>query len=96
MLPLVRELVDEYGYLGSCASLRRRVVLLGPAVTGEPILRFETGPGIQTQGDWADVGARPLGEGTADLFAFVGSSASRGWSPSASRPTYVASLQPDV
>ena len=68
---LLRELTTEYGYLGSYASLRRRVVGLRPAVTGEPILRFETGPGIQTQGDWADVGAWPLGEGTADLFAFV-------------------------
>jgi hypothetical protein len=68
---LLRELTTEYGYTGSYASLRRRVVLLRPAVTGEPVLRFETGPGIQTQGDWADVGAWPLGEGTADLFAFV-------------------------
>ena len=68
---LLRELVDEYGYLGSYASLRRRVVILRPATAEEPVLRFETGPGIQTQGDWADVGAWPLGEGTADLFAFV-------------------------
>jgi transposase len=68
---LLRELADEYAYTGSYASLRRRVVLLRPTVTGEPVLRFETGPGIQTQGDWADVGAWPLGDGTADLFAFV-------------------------
>ena len=68
---LLRELVDEYGYTRSYASLRRRVALLRPAVTGEPVLRFETGPGIQTQGDWADVGAWPFGEGTADLFTFV-------------------------
>jgi len=68
---LLRELVDEYGYAGSYASLRRRVVLLRPATTAEPVLRFETGPGVQTQGDWADVGAWPLGEGTADLFTLV-------------------------
>ena len=68
---LLRELVDEYGYTGSYASLRRRVVVLRPATAEEPVLRFETGPGIQTQGDWADVGAWPLGDGTADLFAFV-------------------------
>jgi transposase len=68
---LLRELVDEYGYEGSYASLRRRVVVLRPATTEEPVLRFETGPGIQTQGDWADVGAWPLGDATADLFAFV-------------------------
>jgi transposase len=68
---LLRELATEYGYLGSYASLRRRVALLRPATTAEPVLRFETGPGIQTQGDWADVGAWPLGEGTADLFTLV-------------------------
>jgi len=68
---LHRELREGYGYAGSYASLRRRVVELRPATTAEPVLRFETGPGIQTQGDWADVGAWPLGDGTADLFAFV-------------------------
>jgi transposase len=68
---LLRELVDGYGYAGSYTSLRRRVVLLRPATTAEPVLRFETGPGIQTQGDWADVGAWPLGDGSAPLFAFV-------------------------
>ncbi len=68
---LLRELADGYAYGGSYASLRRRVVILRPTVTGEPALRFETGPGIQTQGDWADVGRWPLGDGTADLFAFV-------------------------
>lgn len=68
---LLRELADEYGYRGSYGSLRRRVVILRPATAAEPVLRFETGPGIQTQGDWADVGAWPLGDGTAPLFAFV-------------------------
>ena len=34
-------------------------------------MRFETGPGIQTQGDWTDCGIWPLGEGAAELFAFV-------------------------
>jgi transposase len=43
---LLRELHDEYGYPGSYASLRRRVVVLRPATTAEPVLRFETGPGI--------------------------------------------------
>lgn len=68
---LLRELTTEYGYTGSYASLRRRVALLRPATTAEPVLRFETGPGIQTQGDWADVGAWPLGEAPADLFTLV-------------------------
>ena len=68
---LHRELRDGYGYSGSYTSLRRRVVELRPRDTAEPELRFETGPGIQTQGDWTDCGSWPLGEGSASLYAFV-------------------------
>ena len=68
---LLRELAEGYGYAGSYGSLRRRVVVLRPATAAEPILRFETDPGEQTQGDWADVGTWPLGDATAPLFAFV-------------------------
>ena len=68
---LHRELVDGYGYTGSYTSLRRRVVELRPTDTGEPEIRFETGPGIQTQGDWTDCGVWPLGDGSATLYAFV-------------------------
>ena len=60
---LLRELVDEYGYTGSYASLRRRVVVLRPAATAEPVLRFETGPGIQTQGLSGNARPRPPGRG---------------------------------
>ena len=68
---LLRELREDYGYRASYASLRRRVVELRPHETGEPEVRFETGPGIQTQGDWADCGVWPLGDGAVELFAFV-------------------------
>lgn len=68
---LHRELVDAYGYAGSYTSLRRRVVELRPTETSEPEIRFETGPGIQTQGDWTDCGVWPLGDGSASLSAFV-------------------------
>ena len=68
---LQRELVDGYGYTGSYTSLRRRVVELRPHQTAEPEVRFETGPGIQTQGDWTDCGSWPLGDGSASLYAFV-------------------------
>jgi transposase len=68
---LLRELCDDYGYTGSYTSLRRRVVELRPRETAEPEIRFETGPGIQTQGDWADCGVWPLGDGAAELFAYV-------------------------
>ncbi len=68
---LLRELCDDYAYTGSYTSLRRRVVELRPRDETEPEIRFETGPGIQTQGDWADCGVWPLGSGAAELFAFV-------------------------
>lgn len=68
---LHRELVGGYGYTGSYTSLRRRVVELRPRESAEPEIRFETGPGIQTQGDWTDVGTWPLGEGATPLYAFV-------------------------
>jgi transposase len=68
---LHRELREAYGYTGSYSSLRRRVVELRPRETAEPEVRFETGPGIQTQGDWADCGVWPLGDGAAGLHAFV-------------------------
>src|SRR5712691_6255497 len=68
---LHRELREGYGYTGSYTSLRRRVVELRPTETSEPEIRFETGPGIQTQGDWTDCGTWPLGAATATLYAFV-------------------------
>jgi transposase len=68
---LHRELRDDYAYAGSYTSLRRRVVALRPTETAEPELRFETGPGVQTQGDWTDCGTWPLGDGSAELHAWV-------------------------
>jgi hypothetical protein len=37
----------------------------------DPPLRFETGPGLQTQGDWAHCGRWLLGEGLVELYALV-------------------------
>ena len=68
---LLRELRDDYGHTASYASLRRRVVVLRPRPEAEPELRFETGPGVQTQGDWADCGTWPLGDGAATLHAWA-------------------------
>ena len=68
---LLRELRDDYGYAASYTSLRRRVVELRPRDEAEPEIRFETDPGHQTQGDWADCGVWPLGDGATELFAFV-------------------------
>jgi transposase len=68
---LLRELRGEYGYSASYTSLRRRVVVLRPIGTAEPEVRFETGPGVQTQGDWTDCGSWPLGDDSAELYAWV-------------------------
>lgn len=68
---LLRELTVDYDYTGSYTSLRRRVVELRPRQTADPELRFETGPGVQTQGDWTDCGTWPLGDGAVELYAFV-------------------------
>ncbi len=68
---LLRELRDDYAYVGSYSSLRRRVAELRPREAAEPEIRFETGPGIQTQGDWTSCGVWPLGDGSAELHAFV-------------------------
>ncbi len=68
---LLRELREAYAYTGSYSSLRRRVVTLRPVEAAEPELRFETGPGVQTQGDWTDCGTWPLGDGSAELHAWV-------------------------
>ncbi len=67
---LLREL-RELGYRASATSLRRRLRILRPAAMGEPLIRFETGPGIQSQGDWTDCGRWPLGDGSAALHAWV-------------------------
>lgn len=67
---LLREL-REVGYTASVASLRRRLRILRPIAMAEPLVRFETGPGIQSQGDWTDCGTWPLGDGSAALHAWV-------------------------
>ncbi len=68
---LERELRDGYGYRGSYTSLRRQVAPLRPRDSAEPVIRFETAPGVQVQGDWTDCGDWPMGDGAAPLFAWV-------------------------
>jgi transposase len=48
---LIRELAADYGYTSSYTSLRRRVNQMRPRENSEPVIRFETAPGVQTQGD---------------------------------------------
>lgn len=68
---LLRE-VRELGYAGSYPSFARRVRDLRPERDEvDPPLRFETGPGLQAQGDWAHCGQWLLGESLVKLYALV-------------------------
>ena len=68
---LHHELCRDYGYTGSYTAFIRHLRPLRPAATAEPLVRFETDPGLQLQADWAHLGLWPLGDGTAELFALV-------------------------
>ncbi len=68
---LLAELNADYGYSGSYSAFERQLRLLRPAVVRDPEIRFETGPGLQTQVDWAHLGPWPLGAETVELFAMV-------------------------
>ena len=50
------ELRADYGYAGSYPAFQRHLRLLRPAQVRDPEIRFETGPGVQTQADWAKLG----------------------------------------
>lgn len=65
------ELAREYGYLGSYVAFARHLRALRPARVRDPEIRFETDPGLQTQADWALVGAWPLGDELVELNAMV-------------------------
>ena len=51
------ELQRDYGYTGSYPAFARKLRRLRPAQVRDPEIRFETDPGLQTQADWALVGA---------------------------------------
>jgi len=65
------ELVREYGYGGSYPAFARHLRALRPARVRDPEIRFETDPGVQTQVDWALLGAWPLGDELVELNALV-------------------------
>jgi transposase len=68
---LYREVIDEFGYEGSYPSFARRVRPLRTKQPLDPVVRFETDPGVQTQMDWADCGRWPLGTEVVELQALV-------------------------
>jgi transposase len=68
---LYRE-VAQLGYSGSYPSFARRVRAERPVdELLDPPLRFETNPGVQVQGDWADCRAWLVGDRLTRLHAFV-------------------------
>src|SRR5512132_4681 len=68
---LYRE-VRELGDVGSYPSFARRVRVLRPVdPQADPQVRFETGPGVQVQADWADCGQWLVGEQLCPLHALV-------------------------
>ncbi len=68
---LHRELRDQYGYEGSYPAFQRHLRQLRPAQVKDAEIRFETDPGVQTQVDWALLGAFPLGGEMVQLNAMV-------------------------
>lgn len=68
---LYAELRADFGYAASYPAFTRHLRRLRPPLVQDPEIRFETGPGQQTQADWAHCGVWPVGEGRAELFAMV-------------------------
>lgn len=65
------ELRRDYGYTGSYPAFGRHLRHLRPTPVRDPLIRFETDPGAQTQADWAQLGVWPLGDDAAELSAMV-------------------------
>lgn len=61
---LLRE-IKALGYLGSHSQLRAHMHRLKPTLPVEPVVRFETAPGEQTQVDWVE-----FRHGRTPLYAF--------------------------
>jgi transposase len=61
------------GYQGGYSALRQRVKTLRVVSPAEPVQRFETGPGVQAQMDWAEYTIKFSSEGTrrVSLFSYV-------------------------
>jgi transposase len=68
---LYEELLQAYGYHGSYPAFARHLRQVRPPQVRDAEIRFETGPGVQTQADWAEMGVWPLGDGLAELSVMV-------------------------
>jgi transposase len=65
------ELCHDYAYQGSYPAFARQLRVLRPAPVHDPEIRFETGPGEQTQVDWAQLGSWRVGDALVELNALV-------------------------
>ena len=68
---LHHELCRDYDYAGSYPAFIRHLRALRPAAVHEPLVRFETDPGLQVQADWAHLGVWPLEDGERELCVLV-------------------------
>jgi tetratricopeptide (TPR) repeat protein len=68
---LYHELFRDYAYRGSYPAFIRHLRALRPVALNEPVVRFETAPGIQVQADWGHLGVWPLEDGVTELFGLV-------------------------
>jgi len=68
---LHRELAREYDYRGSYPTFQRTLRPLRAAQPQDPVVRFETAPGVQLQVDWKHLGEWPVGDEMVELHALV-------------------------
>lgn len=68
---LHRELAGDYGYRASYPTFQRSLRQLRAASPREPVVRFETAPGLQLQLDWKHLGAWLVEDELVELHALV-------------------------
>ncbi|MDP3283096.1 MAG: IS21 family transposase [Desulfobacterales bacterium] len=69
---LFEELCGD-GYTGGISILQDRLRMMRPAPKKEPVVRFETGPGVQGQMDWSPYTIKFLktGKTTVECFSYI-------------------------
>ena len=68
---LYGELGRDYGYGGSYPAFVRHLRAMRPPRPEEPVIRFETDPGVQLQADWAHADLWPVGREMVELKVMV-------------------------